>query len=78
MTNYKTYGTKSWQILGAAFLAAAWMIGGPDILSKLNWHGKVIDLATWIPTIMVFFWSISGNNKFLACERRAFRRLLGR
>ncbi len=78
MRNRKIYKNKSWLILVAAILAAAWIIGGPDILQKLNWHSKIIYFLTWMPAIIVFFWSISGNNKFLACERRAFRRLLGR
>ncbi len=78
MNNRKTYRNKIWLILGAAILAAAWMIVGPIMLQKMGWHSKAIDLATWMPAIMVFFWSISGNNKFLACEGRAFRKLLGR
>lgn len=77
MGNRKTYRNKIFLILGAASLAAAWMIGGPDVLHGLAWHPKVVKLATYVPAIMVFFWSISGNNKFLACERRAFKRLLG-
>lgn len=76
MSNNKTYRNKSFMILGAAVLAAAWMIGGPDVLQRFNWHPKVIDIATMIPAITVFFWSISGNKNFLACERRAFKKLL--
>ena len=78
MNNRKQYRTRSFLILGAAFLAAAWMMGGPDLLQELNWHAKVIDLSTWMPAIMVFFWSISGNKEFLACERRTLWKLLGR
>lgn len=78
MNNRGAYKKRTYLILGVALLAAAWMIGGPDILRTLNWHAKVIDLAIWVPAIMVFFWSISGQKKFLSCERRAFRKLLGR
>lgn len=78
MHNNKSYRTRTFLILGAAILAAAWMIAGPGVLGRLNWHMKVVDLLTWVPAIMVFFWSISGNTKFLACERRAFKKLLGR
>jgi len=77
MGNNKTYRNRSLLILGAALLAAAWMIGGPDALQRFNWHPKVVELLVWIPAMIVFFWSISGNKKFLACERRAFKKLLG-
>ncbi|PHS76772.1 MAG: hypothetical protein COB56_05630 [Robiginitomaculum sp.] len=77
MSNNKTYRNRSFLILGAALLAAAWMIGGPDVLQRLDWHPKVVELLTLVPAIMVFFWSISGNKKFLTCERRAFKKLLG-
>jgi len=77
MGNNKTYRNRSLLILGAAVLAAAWMIGGPDALQRFNWHPKVVELLVWIPAMIVFFWSISGNKKFLACERRAFKKLLG-
>ena len=77
MGNNKTYRNRSLLILGAALLAAAWMIGGPDALQRFNWHPKVVELLVWIPAMIVFFWSISSNKKFLACERRAFKKLLG-
>ena len=73
-----TYRHKSWLILSAAILAATWMVAGLEVLGRLNWPTKIIDLLTWMPAIMVVFWSISGKTKFLACERRAFKKLLGR
>ncbi len=76
MNKKKTYRNNSILILSAAILAAAWMIGGPDVLSKLNWNSKIIDLLVWMPAMTVFFWSISGNKIFLACERRSFKKLL--
>jgi len=77
MHKNNTYSTQSLKILSAAILAAAWMIAGPDVLQKFSWHPKVVDLLTWVPAMTVFFWSISGSKTFLACERRAFKRLLG-
>jgi len=74
----KTYRNRGIIILGAALLAAAWMIAGPDLLQKFNWHPKIVDILVWVPAMLVFFWSISGNKKFLACERRSFKRLIGK
>ena len=76
MNNNKAYRNRSFLILGAAILAAAWLIGGPDVLNKLNWNSKIIDLLIWMPVMAVYFWSFSGNKKFLACERRSFKKLL--
>lgn len=76
MSKNKQYRNRSFLILGAAICAAAWMIGGPDALQRFNWHPKVVELLVWIPAMTVFFWSISGNKNFIACERRAFKKLL--
>lgn len=78
MSNNKTYRNRTFLILGAALLSAAWMIAGPDLLQRFNWHPKAIDILVWIPAMIVFFWSISGHRKFLACERGAFRKLIGK
>jgi|GEM_PF-3318593 len=64
--------------LGSSILAAAWLISGPDILSATGWHSKIIDILVWVPAMAVFFFAISPNQAFLECERRAFRRLLGK
>jgi len=77
MRKNKPYRTRIFLILGTALLAAAWMIAGPDVLQRFNWHPKLVNFLVFAPSIMVFFWSISGYNKFLACERRAFRKILG-
>ncbi len=77
MHNHKFRKTKISLILGTAMLAAAWMIGGPDVLQGFNWHPKLVNFLVFAPSVMVFFWSISGYNKFLACERRLFRKMLG-
>jgi len=74
----KTYRNRSIVTLGAALLAAAWMIGGPDLLNKFNLSTTVVELLVWVPAMIVFFWSISGNKKFLACERRSFKKLIGK
>ena len=77
MRKHKPHKTRIFLILGTALLAAAWMIGVPDVLQRFNWHPKLVDFLVFAPSVMVFFWSISGHNKFLACERRAFRKMLG-
>lgn len=65
-------------ILGGAFVAAAWLISGPVLLDKWGISGKANGLLIWIPAMIVFFGSIAGDKKKLACERRAFKRLIGR
>jgi len=76
MSDNQTYRNRSIKVLGLAILVAAWMIAGPGVLNRLNLHGTVVELLVWVPAMIVFFWSISGHKKFIACERRAFKRLL--
>jgi hypothetical protein len=76
MKNYKYKHTAS--ILGVSILAAAWLIGGPDILSKFGASEKATELLTLPVAMIAFFWIVSRNKSFIACERRAFKRLIGR
>jgi len=63
-------------ILGASILAAAWMIVGPDVLNKFNLDETAVEILVWMPAMILFFGSISGHKDFIACERRAFKKLL--
>ena len=76
MSDKQIYKNRSFLVLGLAILAAAWMIAGPSVLNRLNLHETVVELLVWVPAMTVFFWSISGHKKFMACERKAFKRLL--
>ncbi|MBL4854912.1 MAG: hypothetical protein JKY25_11825 [Robiginitomaculum sp.] len=77
MPNNKPFRTRTFLILGAALLAAAWMIGGPSVLRGFDWHPKLVNFLVFMPSILMVFWSISGQNKFLSCEHRAFKKMLG-
>lgn len=66
------------KILSISLLAAAWIIAGPDWLSKLGLqNAKAIDLLTLIPALMVMFSVVRTRPDFLTCERRTFKRILG-
>lgn len=65
-------------ILGGAIIAPAWLIAGQEFLSQRGINGKINDLLVWMPAMIVFFGCIAGDKRTLACEARAFRRLIGR
>ncbi len=67
-----------YKTLGISLLAAAWLIAGPDWLTKLGLqNAKIIELLTLIPALTVMFTLIAARPGFVACERRTFKRILG-
>ena len=65
-------------ILPLSILAAAWMIMGPDWM--MGWgmaSEKWVTFLTWLPAGIVFWMIVSARPGFYACEKRAFRRVLG-
>lgn len=76
MKNHKSKHTAS--VLGVSILAAAWLIGGPDILTKLGASEKATELLTLPVAMIAFIWIVSRDKSFIACERRAFKRLIGK
>ncbi len=65
-------------ILGVSILAAAWLIGGPDILAKFGVSSEKAELFTLPVAMIAFIWIISRDKDLIACERRAFKRLIGK
>jgi hypothetical protein len=63
-------------ILLMSILAAAWLIGGPDLLAKTGIGESAIGTLTWGPAMIAYFWVISPNRSFLRCEVQTFRRLI--
>ena len=68
----------TFQILGAAMLAAAWLMKGPDILQGLALPTKAVDLLVYLPAIAVIFTITVINKNFMRCEYRAWRRIFGK
>ena len=65
-------------VLGGALIAAAWLIGGPELLVKWGISGKANDLMVWLPAMGLYFSLITSHKNTMACEARAFKRLFGR
>ena len=78
MKNRKNDSKRTATVLGNAILAAGWLVNGPDILLTWGIGETANDLLTWMPAMSVFFWSIASDKQKLACEARAFKRLIGR
>ena len=79
MKNQRKYTRKKTAIiLGSALCAAAWLIAGPDVLKGWGITGTSNQVLVWMPTMVLFFASIASDKQMLACEARAFRRLLGK
>jgi hypothetical protein len=76
MKNQKLKHTAS--ILGVSILVAAWLIAGPDILSSFGASEKLTKLLTLPIAFIAFVWIVSSDKNFIACERRAFKRLIGK
>jgi Na+/pantothenate symporter len=76
MRNHALKHTAS--ILGVSILAAAWMVGGPDILAKFGASERLIEMLTLPVAMIAFLWIVSRDKEAMACERRAFRRLIGK
>ena len=75
----KTNKTRqSASILGVAMFAAAWLIGGPDILSEFGASERLAELLTMPVSMIAFIWIISRDSEMIACERRIFKRLIGK
>jgi len=68
----------SMMIIGAALLAAAWLIKGADIMQNLGLSAKAEVFLLYLPAMLIFLVPGMVNKNFIACERRAWKRLFGR
>lgn len=76
MKNNKSKHTAS--SLGVSILAAAWLIAGPDILTRFGASERLTELLTYPVAMIAFIWIVSRDKGIIACERRTFKRLIGR
>jgi len=54
------------------------LIFGPEVLRGWGVEGNTNDALVWGPAMAIYFAAIAGDKETLACEARAFHRLIGR